>query len=187
MKTERIIIYVVIIVSLVLSVIANCRSLPRTVGLDYIGVIVGVLTLLVALLVGWNIYTVVDFDKKTNSMEIKIRSVIERMNKEMKHTVRAYTLFLSAGNGYSMGNTEIAINNYISAIEESIKGNEREPINLSLHELSDMCAYYSSRNIVPRIKKEEKARYISTLYRLNHDEYHSYDIDKIIAMIDSAG
>lgn len=178
-------------ISMALSVVAFAVSLVCAIlyskPVKSVEVIISAFSVLVTVLIGWNIYTVVDFDKKTNSMEIKIRSVIERMNKEMKHTVRAYTLFLSAGNGYSIGNIEIAIDNYISAIEESIKGNEREPINLSLHELSDMSAFYSSRNIVPKIKKEEKARYISTLYRLNHDEYHSYDIDKIIAMIDSAG
>ena len=68
MKTERIIIYVVIMVSLVLSVTALCRSLQRTAGFDYIGVIVGILALLVTALITWNIYSVVDFNRKKDEL-----------------------------------------------------------------------------------------------------------------------
>ncbi len=78
MKTERIIIYVAIVVSLVLSVIAICRSLPRTAGLDYIGVIVGILALLVTALITWNIYSVVDFNRKKDEL-IRQEQVIKSL------------------------------------------------------------------------------------------------------------
>lgn len=56
--------------SLVLSVVAVCVACCHTpdLGLDYQGVIVGVLSLLVTVLIGWNIYSVIDLkdSKKQN-------------------------------------------------------------------------------------------------------------------------
>lgn len=67
-KTERIITWLAIGVSLLMSVIALCRSLPCVAGLDYMGVIVGILSLLITVLIGWNIYSVVDFNKKKEEL-----------------------------------------------------------------------------------------------------------------------
>lgn len=78
MKTERIIVYVVIMVSLVLSVTALCRSLQRTAGFDYIGVIVGILALLVTALITWNIYSVVDFNRKKDEL-IRQEQIVKKL------------------------------------------------------------------------------------------------------------
>lgn len=57
---------ITICVGLALSIVAIifciCRIFPRTynLGIDYIGIIVGILSLLVTILIGWNIYTVLD-------------------------------------------------------------------------------------------------------------------------------
>lgn len=50
------------VISIVMSIIAICTSYPHNVelGFDYQGVIVGVLSLLVTVLLGWNIYTLID-------------------------------------------------------------------------------------------------------------------------------
>lgn len=47
-------------VAITLSVIAICNVYPRQLGLDYLGMIVGVLALLTTILIGWNIYTLID-------------------------------------------------------------------------------------------------------------------------------
>lgn len=59
------------LLSLLLSVIAVCVAVWRSpeLGFDYQGVLVGVLSLLVTVLLGWNIYTLVD-----------IRDTRERLN-----------------------------------------------------------------------------------------------------------
>ena len=67
-KAECIIIWSVVAVSLIMSVAALCRSLPCVMGVDYMGVIVGILALLVTVLIGWNIYSVVDFNKKKEEL-----------------------------------------------------------------------------------------------------------------------
>ena len=82
-KTERCILYVAIALSFTFSIVSLCKSLPRTSGLDYIGVIVAILTLLVTILIGWNIYTVIDFNKKKEELsknEAVLSDLILRVN-----------------------------------------------------------------------------------------------------------
>lgn len=75
-------IWIVSIVSLILSVIAVCVAVWRSpeLGFDYQGVIVGVLSLLVTVLVGLNIYTLVDFNKKGSLVDEKIELITKSLN-----------------------------------------------------------------------------------------------------------
>lgn len=70
------------IVSLLLSVIAVCVAVWRSPELDfdYQGVLVGVLSLLVTVLVGLNIYTLVDFRKKESMVDEKIKLITESLS-----------------------------------------------------------------------------------------------------------
>lgn len=46
----------------ILSIIAICVSLPTTeISFDYLGCLIGILGVLVTVLIGWNIYAVIDF------------------------------------------------------------------------------------------------------------------------------
>lgn len=60
-------------VAIIVSIVAVCVSNPRTtnLGFDYQGVIVGILSLLVTVLVGWQIYSVMDFNRKIKEIERK--------------------------------------------------------------------------------------------------------------------
>ena len=50
------------ILAIILSILAICFSLPRTeLSFDYLGFITGILGVLVTVLIGWNIYAVIDF------------------------------------------------------------------------------------------------------------------------------
>ena len=62
------------VVAVILCIVSVCIAAYRTpeLGFDYQGVIVGVLSLLVTVLVGLNIYTLVDFRRKENILEEKI-------------------------------------------------------------------------------------------------------------------
>ena len=46
--------------ALIFSIAALCMTHPNQLGFDYIGAIVGILALLVTVLIGWNIYQLVD-------------------------------------------------------------------------------------------------------------------------------
>ena len=60
------------IAAIICSVVAICVSLPSApeLGIDYIGVIVGILSLLVTMLIGWQIWNVIAIDKKVKD-EVK--------------------------------------------------------------------------------------------------------------------
>lgn len=63
-----------------LIALANCYPRTENLEFDYLGVIVGVLSLLITILIGWNIYTMVDFNRKTKELERKVEREIRNMN-----------------------------------------------------------------------------------------------------------
>lgn len=81
-------IWIVSIVSLLLSVIAVCVAVWRSPDLDfdYQGVLVGVLSLLVTILIGWNIYTLVDLRNLQNKMEGLVKGTSTQINANMAVT-----------------------------------------------------------------------------------------------------
>jgi tetratricopeptide (TPR) repeat protein len=73
------------ITAIICSVVAICVSLPSTpeLGIDYIGVIVGILSFLVTLLIGWQIYNAVTIEKKVKE---KIQQASNEFNKSIEKT-----------------------------------------------------------------------------------------------------
>lgn len=70
------------VVALILSIIAIAVAVYRSpeLGFDYQGVLVGVLSLLVTVLVGLNIYTLVDFRRKENVIDEKVALIAESLS-----------------------------------------------------------------------------------------------------------
>lgn len=71
---ERFIIYPTLVICVIFSIFFLCNKFPRIICeegiyLDYIGIIIGILALLVTVLMGWNIYTVIDTKKVLNDAE----------------------------------------------------------------------------------------------------------------------
>ena len=102
-KWEHYLIYILLGISLTLSGISICQTCPRTdLGFDYMGVIVGILSLLVGLLVGWNIYNALDLNKKISDSVKK--------NKTMREDIRLSFLNLESKRiqteEYTMGITD---------------------------------------------------------------------------------
>lgn len=71
------------IASIIFSVAAICVSLPSApeLGFDYIGVIVGILSLLVTVLIGWQIYNAV-------AIEQKIRNEVKHASDALKDEIK---------------------------------------------------------------------------------------------------
>ena len=65
------------IISLLLSIIAIVLSVMRCepIILDWIGIFVGILSLLVTVLIGWNIYNVIDVKKTIEKQNAEIRKM----------------------------------------------------------------------------------------------------------------
>lgn len=83
-KICNIIFYVVSVINAI-SCIVLLLIFPRVInhenlGFDYMGVLVGILSLLVTLLIGWNIYQLVDFKDRAKDMEQFKQSQTEALN-----------------------------------------------------------------------------------------------------------
>lgn len=71
-------------VSLLVSVIAICMAGYRTpeLGFDYQGVIVGILSLLVTVLIGWQIYSILDAKNIVSNMKQDVISMATAADKQ---------------------------------------------------------------------------------------------------------
>lgn len=70
-----------------------CKDYPRTqdLDIDYVGVIVGVLSILVTLLVGWQIFQNVDFSRRLK----KIEAEFERFNNDSRDKIQNYEVIIN--------------------------------------------------------------------------------------------
>ena len=78
-KTHIISIWGLLITSIILSVMAVCRSFERNVNMDYSGIIVGSLAIMVTILMGLNIFQIIDYEKKIQrvyKIENYIRAIL---------------------------------------------------------------------------------------------------------------
>ena len=108
-KAKEVIIYIIVLASLIMSIFSLCNSLPRTDGLDYIGVIVGILSLLVTILIGWNIYTVIDFNKTKEELsknEAVLSDLILRVNNNTTADSAALEFYFAYLYAYLLTNNE---------------------------------------------------------------------------------
>lgn len=81
------------IVAIICSIVAISFALPSTkpVDIDYIGVLVGILSLLVTILIGWQIWSIIAIDKKINEkvdiaskkINIKVDTANDSLKKEI--------------------------------------------------------------------------------------------------------
>lgn len=67
---ERWIIYPLLTVCLIVSLVSVCHTHPRIEsGFDYMGLIVGILSLLVTMLIGWQIYNALSLEQKVSNIK----------------------------------------------------------------------------------------------------------------------
>ena len=68
------------LIAFLVAIVAICRTCPRTdLSFDYLGLIIGVLSVLVTVLVGLNIYALVDFRKKEDIIDKKMALITESL------------------------------------------------------------------------------------------------------------
>lgn len=86
-KNWNIFAYIGVGLSLVMSIIAICLASPRTIqtSFDYQGVIVGTLSILVTILIGWQIYNIINIQSSLDKFAHKMSKInaIEEGYKKM--------------------------------------------------------------------------------------------------------
>lgn len=123
------------IAAIICSVVAICVSLPSVpeLGIDYIGVIVGILSLLVTMLIGWQIYNVITIDKKirdevnkAKSSFIKEIEVIKDSSYIALQKLQFKTELINLNSYMSKGNFGQAIESLKSLLDSAIIINETD-------------------------------------------------------------
>lgn len=61
--------------ALVFSIMALCMTHPNQLGFDYLGAIVGILAILITVLIGWNIYQLIDLKNIRKNYEARINEI----------------------------------------------------------------------------------------------------------------
>lgn len=140
-------------IALIFSIAALCMTHPNQLSFDYIGAIVGILALLVTILIGWNIYSVLDVNRKIEKHIRDVKGKITNMEEKFDNfektandisnkainnydcTVKAYVSYLSAYEDYRNKDFSLAINGFLASISEGSQGSHTLPVKISLDAL----------------------------------------------------
>lgn len=175
------------IAAIIFSIVAICVSLPSTpeLGIDYIGVIVGILSLLVTMLIGWQIYNVIAIDKKIDSKIEKTKkylsnSIKETSDKMLEHIQNEndkighevlIALEILRGEYFALNNKyNDSLCCYLDAISNLVESTHEEDLSMI-----DFC-FEKTRKIYPSINKndlknlidEKRDFFIKGLLKTNH-------------------
>lgn len=105
MKTERYIstsAMALSVIATVLGIAAICNACPRVLGMDYLGWIVGVLALLSAILLGWQLFSLFRINNLKDEMEdmrnqaaLKVEECLVEMHATMALHVSSFPNYLN--------------------------------------------------------------------------------------------
>lgn len=160
-----------IIVSLISIMISSPRYTP--ISIDYLGVIAGVLSILVTILLGWQIWTVISIDNKiNNSVDSMKKNIVKELSKIEEH---ANNIILYA-NTMSNARIDMIEKNYASAIFCAIQssGIAKDMASDDMKETSikfflEIYEKHKDDETIANMDKESIVMVIHTLNRLNDD------------------
>ena len=149
--------------SLILSLFA-CYSSSRLGNIDMYALIISILTLLVTILLGWQIYNAIELNRKLNEMQKIASKAAYNENKKYNHTTIAIVHYVNALDFYRRQRvSEKAVDELFKCIEEALKGRFQFPIDMAI---DYMLAIPTSDFFVRKAKKGE---YIRILYSINNE------------------
>lgn len=148
--------YVIPVLSLIISVIALAVALPRpnSLGIDYLGVIVAIISLATAFAVGFQIWNALSLEKrlqelkakieaenttKITSLEEKLTADLNEKSEELSSMI-SHESFLSMGIiALSNGKFDYSFYNFIRALEIENKSNKKmgDKVTFSISSLID--------------------------------------------------
>lgn len=75
-----------LIILSIISIAALCRTFYRSIelGIDYFGIIVGILAALCTVLIGWQIYNIIDFRRARQELEARENRLIDEFSKRLE-------------------------------------------------------------------------------------------------------
>ena len=183
------------IAAIICSVVAICVSLPSApeLGIDYIGVIVGILSLLVTMLIGWQIWNVIAIDKKidgkvkqtsdslTESINVTKKEMIEyieKANEKSQTEIMTSLLFIQGDNFLFKSQFENALLRYLDVISDIIEKpyieNYSDAINACILKAREAMRSVNNNELKRVFKLEKKESYLKALLKI--EGYKAIDI-----------
>ena len=148
------------LLTLIISVITLCLTNPNysDLGLDYQGVIVGVLSLLVTALIGWNIYTTIDLKDKID---------------EFKYAVPISLTVSLAQLGRALfykEHYEYAISAFLNALAAWERGSENELMEEAYSYSVRCLKLIGKKNIILECTAEDYTAYMNAALKTRDEE-----------------
>lgn len=144
-------------IAIILSIVAICVSYPRSEnsGLDYIGIIVGILGALVAILVGWQLYNALNLKELVNQTEKAKTDAIEAKNQaeQMLRDTQVSTTQLSS-KLTSITNEVTHLSNYNQSNIEQISMITKGMTDLQSIVKNSMELYKSMQSYIEKLNEE---------------------------------
>ena len=183
------------IAAIICSVVAICVSLPSApeLGIDYIGVIVGILSLLVTMLIGWQIWNVIAIDKKidgkvkqtsdslTESINVTKKEMIEyieKANEKSQTEIMTSLLFIQGDNFLFKSQFENALLRYLDVISDIIEKpyieNYSDEITACILKAREAMRSVNNNELKRVLKEEKKESYLKALLKI--EGYKAIDI-----------
>ena len=169
------------------SVVAICVSLPSApeLGMDYIGVIVGILSLLVTMLIGWQIWNVIAIDKKidgkakqtsdslTKSIDATKKEMIEyieKANEKSQIEIMTSLLFLQGDTFLLKSQYENALLRYLDIISDIIEKpyieNYSNAIDACILKAREAMKSVNHNELNRILKAEKRESYLKALLKV---------------------
>lgn len=112
---------------------------PPHVDFDYQGLLVGILSLLVTVLIGWQIYNAIEVNKKVNNINKVAERAAYNENKLYNHTTMAVVYYINAIDSVKRNNdTAKAVDGLFNCINEALRGKFQFPIEMAMDYLLEM-------------------------------------------------
>lgn len=162
------------------SIIAMCQSVPRFLSsdelqFDYIGAILGVLSILVTVLIGWNILNYMQFK---DSMKKIAEDEVKSMTEDYKAVLNGLSM-LNGKNAMLIGNSAYLIDNSFDALQKLLECKNEELSKFAIDYVMGFI-YEVSQMGENEIYKGKQSEYLYSLGKISH-KYKTYIIRYIEA------
>lgn len=159
--------------------IAVCVAVWRSpeLSFDYQGVLVGVLSLLVTILVGFQIYNSIDVNRKMAEIEKVSRDTARIESSKSIHATKSCMHTREGIESYNNHFVTIAIDEFMIALQEGVLSEDNDMLEQPYHYL--MMIMRGNKDGYP-ILKGEKDKYINILSSV---QIYKSDMNKLIRFI----
>ena len=187
-NSSNYILWTIALISLLFSIISLCNSYPRTsdFGFDYLGIIVGILSFLVAfvtIIFGYNIYSLKkelknEVSKQINNVETKLKNEIETLGNEVSGNM----FFRIAESELKNKQYDLAFQNYIlAAYNFNMYDSNLSTITVCINRLKNIIKYMQLNNVTISMfpdGKQDLLQYIINLNRQDANEIQDFMIKR---------